>query len=604
MPPFSARLRAATLVIAGLLPLWTLLPGYLLGIRLLSQVGPWRTLGTFVIAALAIAVAAPIAGALAVSAGLDAARGGLARLGRTAFFAGAIANVLAVGLAIYHRAPGAAPTSKKVIAAIVLVGLVGAFARYAEAEQRFVGRTLQALGLGILAALLLTTPAVVWRASADQVRVPAAVAPAAAELLPGAPRRVVLFSFDGLRARSTSQAAAGRTPALAALAARGTWFGECRAASDRTLCSMGSVLTGLAADDLFPTAGNRTGFLRQGAATGLAGHLAQAGYKSFYTTMLLGPEQLGLGPEFVAGWTTALIYPVGNELNGPGFVPWRESLGWLGVRFARLGTPQLNLHQGPKTVSAVVDAAITTLAREAAPTFLWVHVGAPHAPMHQVPASGPPVPQASPVVTFKQIGEADAAALAAYEATYESYVRFADAELGRFVRALQAAGLFEDTMLVVLADHGEEFAVGHKSHGDGYLGEDVAHVPLVVRYPRQTRAERVDRLVGHIDVVPTILAEVYRHPPAGLPGRALRTPPPADRALTAWGLARRYQTTVSSGESLAAWRLPYKYVVGSPGDHEALFDLRRDPRERHDVKAAHPEVLAELRAHVRAEVAD
>lgn len=122
---------------------------------------------------------------------------------------------------------------------------------------------------------------------------------------------------------------------------------------------------------------------------------------------------------------------------------------------------------------------------------------------------------------------------------YDAAVAFADHHLGRLLHGLQQAGTLDQTLVVVLADHGEmlgeDGGVGHvHGHGDG-----VFHVPLVVRLPRSTGVERpaqVDHPVVLSDLVPTLAARLDLSPPAGSEGiqiPALLDPPAsgADRMI-------------------------------------------------------------------------
>jgi hypothetical protein len=83
--------------------------------------------------------------------------------------------------------------------------------------------------------------------------------------------------------------------------------------------------------------------------------------------------------------------------------------------------------------------------------------------------------------------------------------QFADATLGRMIRRLKATGLYDDALVVVVADHGASFIPGsnrRKPRAENL--SDVAMVPLFVKLPGQTRGDVADEPVSTLDVVPTV----------------------------------------------------------------------------------------------------
>ena len=116
--------------------------------------------------------------------------------------------------------------------------------------------------------------------------------------------------------------------------------------------------------------------------------------------------------------------------------------------------------------------------------FLWGHYYDPHDPYGVVP--GHPARDTSDL------------------AMYEANLAYVDEHLGKFVDGLKSRGLWDKTVLIVTADHGDEFLEhGHRFHG-ATLYEEMTHVPLVMHVPGlPARAPEVP--VGHLDVAPTLL---------------------------------------------------------------------------------------------------
>ncbi len=110
------------------------------------------------------------------------------------------------------------------------------------------------------------------------------------------------------------------------------------------------------------------------------------------------------------------------------------------------------------------------------PFFLYLHVIDPHAPY------APPAPfdtrfPKSPALPAKMsIGQ------------YDGEVAFVDSQFGRVLDSPRTHGLDQDTMTIFVADHGEEL-LDHGSFGHGaILFEEVARVPLVIRFPNGAHA--------------------------------------------------------------------------------------------------------------------
>jgi membrane-anchored protein YejM (alkaline phosphatase superfamily) len=95
---------------------------------------------------------------------------------------------------------------------------------------------------------------------------------------------------------------------------------------------------------------------------------------------------------------------------------------------------------------------------------------------------------------------------------YRNAVHFVDAQLARVMHALKDAGVYDDMLIVLTADHGEGLAPGLQGHAA--VAEVTKRVPLLIRVPGQP-AERIDTLVSHRDVLPTLTGLLGIDVPAG-----------------------------------------------------------------------------------------
>jgi len=106
-------------------------------------------------------------------------------------------------------------------------------------------------------------------------------------------------------------------------------------------------------------------------------------------------------------------------------------------------------------------------------------------------------------------------------------VGFTDRLLGRLVAHLRREGIWDDALVVLVADHGSAFIPGVERRGIVARNiQDIGPVPLFVKYPRQTKSRIVDRHVQTIDVVPTIADALGLRLPYRADGVSLRRPHP------------------------------------------------------------------------------
>ena len=573
-------------------------PCYHLLLFAFSQIGLSRMLGLWGTVGLGVVGVAAILAALTAPWRPDATSRVMLAL-RTTFVLLGFANLAAVGFDVYESE--ANPNVQSLTWVLVLL-LSARYVRLPEDGRRVID-TLFLVGGRV--ALLVPVAALPWVVQAyltTPERIAAGPLPRQeARPVPGAPRRIVLLTFDALRARSVDlNDPAGRTPALAAIARQANVYAWCRAVGDRTQLSIPTMLTGVRPHEFAPAMQNRSGFIRQGDLSGVAAHLRPAGYRSHYVTMLINPGMFGVGSEFDGGHRYIYVL-FDNEFNTRSFVPVGEMFHWLTGRFA----PENSAHTRSKlnqlrASRETFSRARALLAGTDQPTFLWVHVAAPHEPYYDVPR-GDPLEGSGPL-RFRRVSDHDLrlaspARKREFEVVYERYVHFLDGEVERFVKGLQADGTWDDTLMIMTSDHGEQFVHGRLPHGYGNVSEDVTRVPLLIKTAGQRRPARHDVLVGTEDILPTILAQVYGTGFAELPGRTLLPPsatPP--RTLYTWARFERFVHPDDPDGMIAAYRDGFKYERDIVSGREALFNLVYDPRAFHDVSARFPAVLASLRA--------
>jgi arylsulfatase A-like enzyme len=174
-------------------------------------------------------------------------------------------------------------------------------------------------------------------------------------------------------------------------------------------------------------------------------------------------------------------------------------------------------------------------------------------------------------------------------AHYYATITQLDHEVGRMLDLLRERGLYDDTLIVFTADHGEYLGFHHLLLKDGPMYDPVVQVPLLVKFPgRQRAGETSDALVSLIDVAPTVLSACGPAPGTPLPGSDLTDPAAGHDCVFAED--RRHGTAGMA--RTGRYKLMWSDVAG-----EALFDLAADPYELTNVAddPAHGDALRRMR---------
>ena len=218
---------------------------------------------------------------------------------------------------------------------------------------------------------------------------------------------------------------------------------------------------------------------------------------------------------------------------------------------------------------------------------------------------------------MKAAGVDPATYLAYDEDWYDGSIRALDAEIARLFERLRADGLSDTTAVIFMSDHGEEFHDhGRMWHGQSAYGE-LAHVPLLIRWPGHVPAGRkVDDVVESIDIMPTVLDFSQLPHPNGIQGQTLvplldmpgdRKAAPFQRrpAITEKPSLReareapdpnneRDVSWVSFAINDGEWKLIHHTIRPAGRPEFELFDAKRDPLDQHDVAAEHADVVQRL----------
>jgi arylsulfatase A-like enzyme len=170
---------------------------------------------------------------------------------------------------------------------------------------------------------------------------------------------------------------------------------------------------------------------------------------------------------------------------------------------------------------------------------------------------------------------------------YDGEIRCTDDALGRILDTLRGRGLWENTMIAVTADHGEEFFEhGAKGHKNNLYAESM-NVPLIVKWAgNAARPATDDRLTGLLDLYAT-LAEAAGLAAPATDGRSLTAAPRGPSDPLFQELVTTYYGRGASGRMKKAgeqwWAVqagPYRLISVPARNVNVLFDVAADPMER------------------------
>lgn len=377
---------------------------------------------------------------------------------------------------------------------------------------------------------------------------------------------ILVYMIDTLRAREIGAYGADvtQTPAMDAFAAESVLFENARTPSSWTRPAVASLLTGLPP--------------------------SVHGIETFHDVLSYCGSSLERLPELLRaqGYSTGAV--VANPQVDPifGFEPGFDTFEALYE--ARTDRSAPRVEEMISTAPTVVERARRFIesAPSDRPFFLFMLTIDPHGPY------APPPPYDSMYDArlvgrsmagpggFDELRQRMEAGRSSPEllAQYRGEVSYADAAFGDLIAWMRDRGILDDTLVVLTADHGEEFAEhGDKGHGKT-LYEEVVGIPLILRHPGsfeqgRRRAENVDLM----DLGATLVAVAGARPPDDWPGRDLRGSLAPSAVVSTSRLRDGHQY-------MALTRGRFKLIENEQTRATELYDLRLDPWERRPLDQA------------------
>jgi len=252
----------------------------------------------------------------------------------------------------------------------------------------------------------------------------------------------------------------------------------------------------------------------------------------------------------------------------------------------------------------VVTEAIDWLERNAPseqPLFLWLHLLRPHAPYRARPEAShlyrdPSYDGAFTRTSGIKFEASDPRDVARLEDLYAGEVWTADGLFGELVSFLRRSGLLDSAIVVLTADHGEEF-MEHGAFQHSRLYEEHLRIPLVLHHPK-VGPRRVSTRARSVDLMPTLLALIGHPLETEVDGIDLASaelepqrPPPVIASIT----TDQVLVSVRDGDEKLI-------VTCHPNVGVELYDLAADPAELVDLASQQERnvrrLVRELHSHL------
>jgi lipoteichoic acid synthase len=174
---------------------------------------------------------------------------------------------------------------------------------------------------------------------------------------------------------------------------------------------------------------------------------------------------------------------------------------------------------------------------------------------------------------------------------YCNSLYYSDASLGMLIDELERAGLMENTLLFLFADHGEAFYQHRMNYNHPlYIYDENVHVPFLIYNKRLINSpEYITCISRHIDILPTILDIL------GIPGSpeqegvSLLSPRREQMALLHTSWKDDYTGIVDQ---------QWKYIYRTDNGIEEMYDLYEDPDEKNNIVLKHPDLAERYRSFI------
>ena len=178
---------------------------------------------------------------------------------------------------------------------------------------------------------------------------------------------------------------------------------------------------------------------------------------------------------------------------------------------------------------------------------------------------------------------------------YDAGIRHFDEEVGRLINMLKNMKIYDNTLIIITADHGEEFM----EHGQLYhykYYDEVTNIPLIIKLPRRFSKKKINKktIIELIDISPTVMEILNLKPSKNIEGKSIFNKKESDLAFSEHFIEesnKNYCFSIRSNK----FRYIYNKDLNNKKINEELYDVKEDSQEKNNIAKENKEVINIMR---------
>lgn len=313
-----------------------------------------------------------------------------------------------------------------------------------------------------------------------------------------------------------------------------------------------------------------------------------------------------------------LFRKVIKELTFSTFPGAYYGLRYLGAKYFKLGLKEpsiaVKLRNKGEFLNQIIKDFIYSIQDEESPFFLWAHYMDVHGPYlprecyfqnksyttldflreQRFPQHADSFPKKRALQKYMQNHLKRGVEL------YDYGVEYVDYQLGELINFLKNENLYNESIICITADHGDEF-LEHKGGGHGSrLYNELLHVPLLIKIPKG-KPESIEKKVSLIDLSPTLFDLIGIKKPTVFKGKNLFENQSSlifHQDISENCEEIMYPDKLSQCQ-IGCQSRGWKYILDHGTQKEELYNLLEDPKEQNNIAQKQPQILQQMREKIK-----